>query len=137
MTVVADALRDVPLFSGMTDRSMDAIRTLVREVTYAPGDVLMAEGDPGESFLILLDGDATVSRAGGQLRELGGGDFVGEISLVDGGPRTATVIATSTVRALTIQHGEFTTLMESFPSVRLEVLMALTQRLRAHAEPTA
>lgn len=137
MTVVADALRTVPLFSGMTDRSIDAVLELVRDVSFAPGEPLTEQGAPGDTFLVLLDGTAGVTQGGRHVRDLGPGDFLGEISLIDGGPRTATVVATSPIRALAIDHEAFTTLLERHPSVRLEILMAVTARLRTYADPLA
>ena len=137
MTVVADALRGVPLFSGMTDRSIQAIRELVRDVAFDAGATLTKEGASGDTFLVLLEGEARVSQRGRHLRDLGPGDFLGEISLIDGGPRTATVVTTSPVRALAIDHDAFATLLERHPSVRLEILMAVTARLRTYGDPLA
>jgi CRP/FNR family transcriptional regulator, cyclic AMP receptor protein len=134
---IADALRDVPLFSGLSDRSIDAVRALVREQTFDPGEPLTEEGAAGDTFLVLLEGEAAVSQGGRHLRELRAGDFLGEISLIDGGPRTATVVATAPIRALAIYHDEFATLLEDHPSVRLEILMAVTARLRTFGDPLA
>jgi CRP/FNR family transcriptional regulator, cyclic AMP receptor protein len=134
---IADALRGVPLFSGMADRSIDAVRELVHEVTFDRGEPLTEEGAPGETFLVLLDGAARVTQGGRHVRDLGAGDFLGEISLIDGGPRTATVVATSPIRALAIDHDSFSTLLERHPSVRLEILMAVTARLRTYGDPLA
>jgi CRP-like cAMP-binding protein len=71
-----------------------------------------------------------VEQHGARLRELGEGDFFGEISLIDGEPRTATITATEAVSALTLGREQFQRLIEEHPSVRLELLMALTERLR-------
>jgi CRP/FNR family transcriptional regulator, cyclic AMP receptor protein len=133
MTVPAEELRKVPLFSGMTDRSVHAVGALARETHFATGDELVRQGDPGDFFIILVEGDARVTQDGQALRSLGPGDFLGEISLIDGTPRSATVTATSPVTALVVDRLEFGQLMEEFPHVRLEILNALTQRLRAHA----
>jgi CRP/FNR family transcriptional regulator, cyclic AMP receptor protein len=138
MTVTDRALRAVPLFSGMTDRALDAIADLATETTFDAAAELVREGEPGDSFLILRSGVAEVLKDGGTIRELGPGDFLGEISLIDGGPRTATVRATEPITALVIGREDFTTLLERHPSIRLELLMALTARIR-HSErsPTA
>ena len=71
-----------------------------------------------------------MSQDGRPLRALGAGDFLGEISLVDGRPRTATVTATSSIEALVIDRAGFEHLMNDFPAVRLELVSALTTRLR-------
>jgi CRP/FNR family cyclic AMP-dependent transcriptional regulator len=128
-----DTLSNAPLFQGMTERALEAISRIARPVAFASGDQLVREGDPGTSFLIILRGDASVTRNGSELRRLVSGDFLGEISLIDGGPRTATVIATLPVEALEIPSAEFLALIESHPAVRLGVLTALTERIRSTA----
>lgn len=133
MPVTAEMLRTVPLFSGMTDRSFEAIAALASGVTFDAGQELVRQDDPGEHFFIITSGRARVERDGGLLRDLGPGDFLGEISLVDGSPRTATVIALEPIRALTIQRAGFLDLIERIPVLRLEVLNALTERIRATA----
>ena len=97
-----DVLQTVPLFQGMTDRTIGIIAELAQPATYAPGATLTREGDPGESFIVLTSGTADVSQGGRSLRTLGTGDFLGEVSLIDGGPRTATVTATTPIEALVI-----------------------------------
>lgn len=130
MTVTDTALRGVPLFSGMTDRALDAVGDLVSQRSFAADEDLTREGEPGDSFLIIRTGAAIVLVDGRQIGELGPGDFLGEISLIDGGPRTATVRATEPIDALVIGRDDFTTLLERHPAVRLELLMALTARIR-------
>lgn len=131
MPVTPDLLRLVPLFNGMTDRSFQAIAALSSESDYAVGDALVRQGDPGGSFIILVSGRARVHRDGRTLRELGPGDFLGEISLIDGSPRTATVTALDPIHALTVQRQGFLDLIDRLPVFRLEVLNALTERIRA------
>lgn len=128
-----DTLRSIPLFQGMSDRSIDAIDGLAVPVTFQAGETLVREGDPGDTFLILLAGSAVVTTRGAEVRTLGAGDFLGEISLLDGGPRTATVTATSEVRGLSIDRDGFRRLMDEFPVLRLDIVTALTQRLRTRA----
>jgi len=131
MPVSEDLLRLVPLFRGMTDRSFEAIANLASETTYVAGDELVRQGTPGREFIIIVSGRARVERDGKQIRELGPGDFLGEISLVDGSPRTATVTALDPIRAVTVQREGFLDLIDRIPVFRLEVLNALTQRIRA------
>lgn len=133
MPVSADLLRLVPLFSGMTDRSFEAIANLASETSYASGDELVRQGTPGHEFIIIVSGRARVERDGKHIRELGPGDFLGEISLVDGSPRTATVTALDPIHAVTVQRDGFLDLIDRIPVFRLEVLNALTQRIRATA----
>ena len=138
MTVTDTALRGVPLFSGMTDRALDAISELVSQRTFETDHELVREGEPGDSFLIIRAGSAIVIKDDRQLGELGPGDFLGEISLIDGGPRTATVRATTPIDALLIGREDFAILLDRHPAVRLELLMALTARIRrSESSPTA
>ncbi|HEX5451429.1 MAG TPA: cyclic nucleotide-binding domain-containing protein [Candidatus Limnocylindrales bacterium] len=91
MTVTApDVLRSVPLFEGMTEASIESIGRLTKPIQYRSGDVLVREGDPGDSFIILLSGRADVDRGGRRIRDMSAGEFLGEVSLIDHGPRTAT-----------------------------------------------
>ena len=131
MPVTPDLLRLVPLFNGMTDRSFEAIAGLAREADYAGGEDLVRQGAPGDTFLIIVSGRARVHRDGKTLRELGPGDFLGEIALVDGSPRTATVTAIDPIAALVVERHGFLDLIERIPVLRHEVLNALTQRIRA------
>ena len=138
MTVTDSILRGVPLFTGMTDRALEAIENLVSHRSFDTDEDLVRQGDPGDSFLILRDGSASVLVDDRPVHELGPGDFLGEISLIDGGPRTATVRATAPIHALVIGHEDFAMLLERHPSVRLELLMALTARIRrSERSPTA
>ena len=131
MTTNAEALRAIPLFRGMSDHSIDIIADIVREATFPPGSSLVQEGDAGDSFMIIRQGTATVDQGGRALRELGPGDFLGEIALIDGGRRTASVSAMDAVDALVIDRAGFERLMNDFPVIRFDLVSALTQRLRA------
>ena len=98
MSTKAEVLRSVPLFQGMTDRSIETIASLAEETRFESGSTLVREGEPGDQFLIIRDGSAVVDQGGHAIRELGSGDFLGEISLIDGRPRSATVTATAPQR---------------------------------------
>jgi CRP-like cAMP-binding protein len=128
-----EILRSVPLFEGMTDRSVESVAGLARETSYPAGTVLTREGDAGDRFIVLTDGTADVTQGDRLLRTLGPGDFLGEISLIDGGPRTATVTATAPIEALEVDRDGFERLMADHPSLRFDLVSALTQRLRQRA----
>jgi CRP/FNR family transcriptional regulator, cyclic AMP receptor protein len=136
MSAVVDHLANVPLFQGMTESARDAVAGLAQETHFAVGDDVTREGDEGDAFYVIVDGRLVVSRNGLTLRDLGPGDFLGEISLVDGRPRTATVTASSPVKALVIRRPEFLELMDRYGAVRLGVLMALTERVRGDEDWT-
>jgi CRP/FNR family cyclic AMP-dependent transcriptional regulator len=130
MTTNTEVLRAIPLFRGMSDRSIEIIADIVRETSFPAGASLVREGEPGESFMIIREGTANVDQGGHTLRELGAGDFLGEIALIDGGPRTASVTAAQPITALVIDRAGFSRLMSEFPVIRLDLVSALTQRLR-------
>ncbi len=136
MAVDVDLLRTVPLFSGMTDRAIGAVADLAEEVTFEAGEPLVSEGEPGDAFFVLIDGGADVTQGGKPVASLGPGSILGEISLIDGRPRTATVTCTAPIRAAVIRRPEFERLMDSFPAVRLGVLMSLTERVRRDMDGT-
>jgi CRP-like cAMP-binding protein len=130
MTTNAEALRSIPLFSGMSDGSIEIIAGIVREASFPSGASLVREGEPGDSFLIIRTGSATVEQGGRTLRELGAGDFLGEIALIDGGRRTASVTAVEPIDALVIDRPGFSRLMNDFPVIRFDLVNVLTQRMR-------
>lgn len=129
-------LRTIPLFTGMTDSSIAAIGEIVERTEFAAGTELIREGEPGDRFIVIVSGTARVEHDGSTVRFLGPGDFLGEISLIDRRPRTATVVATSPIDALTIDATAFGGLLDRHPAVRYSTLEALTERLRASAGST-
>jgi CRP/FNR family cyclic AMP-dependent transcriptional regulator len=130
MGTVVDHLRQVPLFQGMTDRAITAVATLASEIEFPDGTALTTQGEPGEAFFLVVAGSVSVARNGSVQKTLGPGDFIGEIALVDGRPRTATATAVGNVEALVIGRESFLQLMDTYPAVRLGILMALTERIR-------
>ena len=131
-----DHLRGVPLFQGMTEQSLEAVAALAGEIRFEDGQEVTVEGEPGDSFFVVVDGRLRVARHGVAIRELGPGDFLGEISLLDGRPRSATTVAVGPVDALVIERPAFQELMERFPAIRLGILMALTDRIRSDERET-
>jgi CRP-like cAMP-binding protein len=130
MTAALDDLVRVPLFAGMTERAREAVADLAAEVTFEPGDAQIVEGADDCAFYLLVEGEVEVRRGGALVRRLGAGDFIGEISLIDGRPRTATVTAVGRVRTLMIERDGFLALVDRHAAVRLGILMALTDRVR-------
>jgi CRP-like cAMP-binding protein len=133
MPTTTDHLRRAPLFAGMTDRAIESIAALAMELDFADGEALVTEGQPGDAFLVIVGGRARVNQGGVTLAELGPGDFLGEISLVDGQPRTASVTAVGPVSTLIVRREGFQRLMDEHPAVRYGILSALTQRIRRTA----
>jgi predicted MFS family arabinose efflux permease len=103
----AQLLRSVPLFCPLPLDGLELLATGMREATFAPGQTLMAEGEPGDIYLIIERGRVTVSSGGAHIRDQGPGDGVGEIALLKTVPRTATVVATEPVEAWAIDGPTF------------------------------
>lgn len=131
-----EKLRRVPIFAGLGGRELERLGMLTDEVDLPAGRVLMRQGDRGEELFVFLRGAARVERDGRLVAERMAHEFVGEIALVDGGPRTATVTLTEDSALLVVGRSQFQQLLEEFPNVRLEVLEALARRVRS-AEPDA
>jgi CRP-like cAMP-binding protein len=131
-----DVLRAVPLFQGMTDRAIEVVSQIAEDIAYPEGTTIVREGDPGDSFIVIVEGSAAVTQGDNEIRALGAGDFLGEIALIDGGNRTATVTAATPVRALTIDRAGFARLIDEFPVVRLDVFTALAERIRRQEPST-
>lgn len=126
-----ELLERVPLFAGMSRDQLEALGGIVREVDVKPGDVLTHEGRHEGYFFVVVDGSVGIERGGRSINTLGPGDFLGEIALLDGGPRTATATATAPSRLLSLEHQAFDDLMDSSPEIRSAVMEAVGQRLRA------
>jgi CRP/FNR family cyclic AMP-dependent transcriptional regulator len=125
-----EALADVPLFAGLARRHLRHIAALSEEERFPEGVTLAEEGKPGETFHIMMEGEAKVTRAGRKINRLIPGDFFGEIALIDGGPRTASVVAETPVTTLTIDRKRFQRMLEEDPSIVVAMLEELAKRLR-------
>jgi CRP-like cAMP-binding protein len=119
----------VPLFAHCSKKELAAVAGIADEIDLREGTELTREGAPGREFLILVEGTADVLKKGRKINSLKSGDFFGEIALVHRTPRTATVKATSPVRALVVTDRNFRTLLERSSEIQLKVLQALAERV--------
>lgn len=126
-----DLLRSVPLFRGLGDRELERISALADIIDLPADRRIMSQGERGAEMFVLVSGAVRVERDGTVLAERGSGDVLGEIALLDGGPRTATVTLTQASRLLVLARREFQALLDEFPAVRLHVLETVAHRLRA------
>jgi CRP/FNR family transcriptional regulator, cyclic AMP receptor protein len=124
-----ELIRNVPLFSKLSKKGLDAVAGVADEMDLPEGKTLTKEGERGREFFVLLEGSADVRQKGARIRTLGQGDFLGEIALVTKLPRTATVTTTSPVRALVITDRDFSALLRRSPEIGQGVLEALGERL--------
>jgi CRP/FNR family cyclic AMP-dependent transcriptional regulator len=125
-----ELLRRIPLFSGFDKRRLERLGMLADEVDVPAGKQVMRQGEIGSDMMVIVAGRVAVERDGQRLNTLGAGDFFGEIALLDGGPRTATVTTEEPSRLLVLTHREFHALMDEFPEVAGQVLTALADRIR-------
>ena len=124
-----ELLKRVPLFERCSKRELAQIAALADELDLPGERNLTREGAGGLEFIILVEGDADVVREGRVVNELGPGDFVGEIALVTGRPRTATVRTRGPSKVLVLAASGFRVLMREVPSIQEKVLAAVTARL--------
>ena len=124
-----ELLKRVPLFERCSQRELGQIAMLADELDLPSARDLTREGAGGFEFIILVEGEAEVVRGVRAVNELGPGDFVGEIALVSGKPRTATVRTRGPARVLVITASGFRTLMHDVPSIKEKVLAAVTARI--------
>ena len=123
-------LERLPLFAGLSGKELERIGRLVEEIEVPAGRRLASTGEAGRELFIIVDGRAVVTTARGRVIRLRPGDFFGEMSLIDGEPRSADVTAATPMRLLAIGYREFWQLLdESLPIVR-KIMRTLCQRLR-------
>ena len=125
----SDLLRKVPLFSRCSRKELAAIAQVADELDLRVGKELTVQGKPAREFFILVAGEAVVRRNGRKLRVLGPGEMVGEIALLNDGPRTATVTVTEPSRVLVLTARDFRTLLRGSPDIALKVLAVVGERL--------
>jgi len=130
----SNVLAEVPLFAALNTRQRRKVATAARIRRFADGAPLVRTGQPGDGLYVLLDGELSVQVPGRSALPLGVGSFIGELALLDGGPRTATVVAKGPVVTLTITGKRFHKLLQSEPSIAVALAEELARRLRtAHA----
>jgi CRP/FNR family transcriptional regulator, cyclic AMP receptor protein len=124
-----ELIKRAPLFSKCSKKELEEVASVADEIDLHEGKQLTVEGNPGREFFVLVEGTADVRRNGRKVNEMRDGDFFGEIALISGAPRTATVTATSPVRALVVTDRDFRALLKRQPDMQMKVLEALAERL--------
>jgi len=125
-----DHLRRVPLFNDCTDEELQRIAAISRTVETPAGTVVTELGKPGDSFFFIVDGRVSVQTPVGVGDPLRPGDFFGEMSLLDGEPRSATVTAMTDLRLLVIDRPQFWKLLNETPDLVRRILTILSRRVR-------
>jgi CRP-like cAMP-binding protein len=124
------ALRGVPLFAGLDERSLQAVAVLAQPVDAKAGDVLILEGEQGDSFYVIVDGSVRVEHGDRTVRSMTAGGFLGEIALVEHGPRTATATCVTDCRLVELRRHEFERLLDTMPDVARRIQTAIERRAR-------
>ncbi len=133
-----EALARVPLFSNLSARHVRRLAELSEEQRYMEGASIVREGDKGDTFFVILEGQAkVVNRAGRVVNRVYPGDFFGEISLLDGGPRTATVVAETPMVLLGLSRSALQEQLASDPAVAVKLLQYSAAMLRRIAHPAS
>jgi CRP-like cAMP-binding protein len=124
-----ELIKHIPLFSKLSKKGLEEVAHIADEIDLPQGKVMAEEGDRGREFFVLIEGQADVTKGGQTINRLGDGDFFGEIALVTKMPRTASVTATTAVRALVITERDFGGLLKHSPDVARGVAEALAERV--------
>jgi CRP/FNR family transcriptional regulator, cyclic AMP receptor protein len=132
-TSSAAALEQVPLLSELTQRDRQRLAKTMKERTFPPGREVVVEGRNGVGFFIIADGNAAVSIGDRVIKILGPGDYFGEMALLHGGERSATVTADTELRCLTITSWGFKAFVQEHPQVAWGLLQSLAQRMQENA----
>ncbi len=128
-----ELLSKVPIFAGCSEDQLRDITRLLTPVDVKAGTTLARQGDYGKEFFVIIEGTAAVLRDGVELAKLGAGDVVGEISIIDGGQRTATVVADTDMLVEVATHPEFAGLLDRAPEIAVNMLPALAALVRTYA----
>jgi CRP/FNR family cyclic AMP-dependent transcriptional regulator len=132
-----ELLGNVRLFSTCNKRELARIASLVDEVDAPKGKVIVRQGDPGRECFVIADGKAKATIRGKSSALLGPGSFFGEMSLLDQGPRSATVTAETDLHLLVLGSREFSSLVHEVPTVAVRMMQGLAERLRSAERPQA
>lgn len=125
-----DALGEVELFHGLMEPDLLRVVTLASQADVPAGHALTEQGAHDPRFVVLLDGRAQVEIDGEVVEELGPGDYFGEIALLDGGPRSGSVVAVTDVRILALEQMSFRPLLHDHPEIAEQLLLAMCRRIR-------
>ncbi len=123
-------LSEISLFSALSKRDLQRIAKASNEVTREAGATLVDQGDVGREAFVIIEGTATVKRNGRKVGTLGPGNAIGELSLLDHGPRTATVTADTDITMLVLSAREFGGVLEEVPGLAHKLLAELSSRVR-------
>jgi CRP-like cAMP-binding protein len=127
-------LMNVPIFKDLPAQDLQFIARSMRERVYEPGAVIVRQGDPGLGFFLIRDGRVQVSHDDRVIREMGPGEFFGEMALMEERPRSATVTAKTQTTCLQLVRWDFRALLKAHPDLAVRMLEVVVRRLREHPQ---
>lgn len=127
----AAALSHVPLFAGFSKRALAALAKDTDVVSFSTGQKIVEEGMLGEAMFVLLSGEATVLKGKRRLGTMRPGEFFGEVAVLDGSPRSATVVAATPLVAIRLFRRTLLRFLEAEPQLAIKILDGIVRRLRA------
>lgn len=123
------ALKRAPLFEGLSKKELTELARVTEDLEIAPGEVLCKEGETGQEFFVIVEGETEITSKGKRVAARGDGDFVGEIALLEETTRRATVTAKTPLRVFVLTRQDFRRLVRENPSVEQKVMRALAHRV--------
>ena len=125
-----ESLKNVPLFNACSKKELEKVAKAADEITMTEGSLIIDQGQTGREAFIILSGDVTIKRSGRKIAVLGAGDVVGELSLLDHGPRTASAICATDCSLLVIDQRRFISVLDDVPSIAHKLMGVLASRIR-------
>ena len=125
-----DHLQQVSLFSACSRKDLQLVARRAEDVKVPAGKVLVAEGETGHEFFVILEGNAKVTRQGRKIADIGAGAAFGELALLDKAPRNATVVAESDMELVVLGQREFAGIIDEVPGFSRKLLAGMARRLR-------
>jgi CRP/FNR family cyclic AMP-dependent transcriptional regulator len=128
-STIVEMLQKAPLWSGLTEKELKVIARSFKELKYESGDIIVRKGEAGVGFYLIADGTAEVRSDGKVLSKLGPGQFFGEMSILDGQPRSADVVALEPSRCLALSSWSFKSIVSNHPKMALKLLQESVRRM--------
>ena len=125
-----ESLKNVPLFSACSKKELEKVAKVADEITMTAGTMIVDQGQTGREAFVIMSGDITIKRSGRKIATLGVGDVVGELSLLDHGPRTASAICATDCTLLVIDQRRFLGVLDDVPAISHKLMGVLASRIR-------
>jgi CRP/FNR family transcriptional regulator, cyclic AMP receptor protein len=133
-SAIVEMLQKAPLWSGLTEKELKVIARSFKELKYESGDIIVRKGEAGVGFYLIAEGTAEVRSDGKVLSKLGPGQFFGEMSILDGQPRSADVVALEPSRCLALTSWSFKSIVSNHPKMALKLLQESVRRMSMNTQ---